>query len=63
MSRIRRIYFARLAGRVFILALCILLFLTRPESLTPLEGMHFFDIPNEKLYNEKNCNQIYRRGM
>ena len=46
MSRIRRIYFARLAGRVFILALCILLFLTRPEIFAPLEGMHFFDSPS-----------------
>ena len=43
MSRIRKIYFARLAGRVFILALCILLFLTRPETFSPLEGMRFFD--------------------
>ena len=43
MSRIRKIYFARLAGRVFILALCILLFLTRPETFAPLEGMRFFD--------------------
>ena len=43
MSRIRKIYFARLAGRVFILALCVLLFLTRSEIFAPLEGMRFFD--------------------
>ena len=42
MSRIRKIYFARLAGRVFILALCVLHFLTRPEIFEPLEGMRFF---------------------
>ena len=46
MSRIRRIYFARLAGRVFILALCVILFLTRPETFAPLEGMRFFDRPS-----------------
>ena len=46
MSRIRRIYFARLAGRVFILALCVILFLTRPETFAPLEGMRFFDGPS-----------------
>lgn len=43
MSRIRRIYFARLIGRVFILALCLVLYVVRPETFAPLEGMRFFD--------------------
>ena len=43
MSRIRRIYFARLIGRVFILVLCLVLYVVRPETFAPLEGMRFFD--------------------
>ena len=43
MSKIRRLYFARLAGRILILILSFTLYFTNPGIFMPLEGMHFFD--------------------
>ena len=43
MSKIRRIYFARLFGRIFILLLSLILFFTGADVFSPLEGMRFFD--------------------
>ena len=46
MSEIRKVYFARLLGRVFILLLGVLFFFTKPEIFAPIEGMRFFDGPS-----------------
>lgn len=46
MSEIRKVYFARLLGRVFILLLGVLFFFTKPETFAPIEGMRFFDGPS-----------------
>jgi len=43
MSETRKIYFARLTGRIFILLLCFVFFFIKPEIFAPLEGMRFFD--------------------
>ena len=43
MSEIRKIYFARLLGRIFILLLGFFFFLTKPGIFAPIEGMRFFD--------------------
>jgi len=43
MSKIRKIYFARLFGRIFILVLSCILFFTKSSVFAPLEGMRFFD--------------------
>ncbi|MBQ4264292.1 MAG: hypothetical protein IJB85_02145 [Clostridia bacterium] len=43
MSKIRKIYFARLFGRIFILVLSCILFFTKSSIFAPLEGMRFFD--------------------
>lgn len=42
MSRIRKLYFARLIGRCVIFVLCALLWLLRPEEFELLHGMNFF---------------------
>ncbi|MBR4040622.1 MAG: hypothetical protein IKJ11_11095 [Clostridia bacterium] len=42
MSTIRKIYFARLIGRIFIFLLSVCLFFFRPGVFAPLEGMGFF---------------------
>ncbi len=42
MSRIRKAYFFRLVCRCVILALCVLLFLIKPETFGILEGFRFF---------------------
>ncbi len=42
-SKTRKIYFARLIGRCFVLILSILLFVFRVEEFQITEGMHFFD--------------------
>ncbi len=42
MSKIRRIYFARLIARIAILLLSIILYFTSPDVFAPLEGMRFF---------------------
>lgn len=42
MSKTRREYFARLVGRIVILAVCVLLWVVRPESFEVLLGMRFF---------------------
>ena len=46
MSRTRKIYFARLAGRCLILALCALLYRFRRGAFAVLEGMNFFRLPS-----------------
>ena len=43
MSRIRRIYFARLIGRILILLLSFTFYLANADVFSPLEGMRFFD--------------------
>ncbi len=43
MSRIRKLYFTRLIGRILILLLSFILYFTRPGTFAPLEGMRFFD--------------------
>ena len=43
MSKIRKIYFVRLFGRVFILLLSFFFFFTNPDVFAPLEGMRFFE--------------------
>lgn len=43
MSKIRRTYMARLVGRCVIFALCILLFIFKPEELNILQGGSFFE--------------------
>lgn len=43
MSKIRKIYFARLIARIIILLLSFLLFFQKPDIFAPLKGMHFFD--------------------
>lgn len=42
MSRIRKLYFARLIGRCVIFILCALIWLLRPEEFELLHGMNFF---------------------
>lgn len=42
MSKTRKIYFARLAGRCLILALCAMLSVFHRDSFSVLEGMNFF---------------------
>ena len=42
MSRIRKIYFARLFARIFILLLSLILYFTGADVFAPLEGMRFF---------------------
>jgi len=42
MSRIRKIYIARLVGRCAIFILCILLFFLKPDEFGILEGNQFF---------------------
>jgi len=42
MSDLRRAYVARLVGRVIIFALCILMYIKRPEELEVLQGVNFF---------------------
>ena len=42
MSKIRRIYFVRLIGRIGILLLSFILYFTKADVFSPLEGMHFF---------------------
>ena len=46
MSQIRKIYIARLIGRVFILLLSFVFFFVKPEIFAPLEGMQFFVKPS-----------------
>ena len=43
MSEIRKIYFARLIGRILILLLSFILYFTKANVFVPLEGMRFFD--------------------
>ena len=42
MSKTRKVYFARLAGRSIILILCCLLYLFRRDTFDVLLGMNFF---------------------
>lgn len=42
MSNLRRAYVARLVGRVIIFALCIFMYIKRPEELEVLQGVNFF---------------------
>ena len=42
MSKIRKIYFARLIARILIFLLSIILYFARPQVFAPLHGMHFF---------------------
>lgn len=42
MSVLRRAYMARLVGRVIIFALCIIMYIKRPEELEILQGENFF---------------------
>jgi len=46
MSETRKIYFARLTGRVLIFLLSILCFFAKPEIFAPIEGMRFFAGPS-----------------
>ena len=46
MSRTRKVYFARLAGRCLILALCAFLYRFRRGAFAVLEGMNFFRLPS-----------------
>jgi len=43
MSRIRKLYFARLAGRILILLAAALLLMLHPKQFDVLTGMRFFD--------------------
>ncbi|MBQ7887608.1 MAG: hypothetical protein IJ313_12065 [Clostridia bacterium] len=43
MSKIRKIYFARLTGRILILLLSLILYFAGADVFAPLEGMRFFD--------------------
>ena len=43
MSRIRKLYFARLFARFFILLLSIVLYAAKADVFSPLEGMRFFE--------------------
>lgn len=43
MSRIRKIYFARLFARIFILLLSCVLYFANADVFSPLQGMRFFD--------------------
>jgi len=43
MSEIRKLYFVRLAGRIFILILSFMFFFLKPAVFIPLEGLRFFD--------------------
>ena len=43
MSRIRKQYFARLAGRILILLAAALLLMLHPKQFDVLTGMRFFD--------------------
>lgn len=42
MSKIRKMYFSRLIGRVIALVLCVLLWLRSPAAFDILQGMNFF---------------------
>lgn len=42
ISKIRKAYIARLVGRCLILAVCVLLWIFKPETLTVLNGGNFF---------------------
>jgi len=42
MSDLRRAYVARLVARVIIFALCIFMYIKRPEELEVLQGVNFF---------------------
>ena len=44
MSQIRKVYFARLAGRCLIFAGCIMMYLFQKDSFAVLEGFHFFRV-------------------
>ena len=46
MSQIRKIYFARLFGRLFILLLSLILFFLKPDIFAPIEGLRFFESPS-----------------
>jgi len=46
MSYTRKIYFARLIGRILILFLCFGFFFLKPEVFAPIEGLRFFDGPS-----------------
>ena len=43
MSKIRKIYFARLFGRILILLLCFAFYFSGAEVFSALEGMRFFE--------------------
>ena len=43
MSQTRKRYFTRLAGRCFVLIICAVLCVVRPQSFDVLYGMNFFD--------------------
>jgi len=43
MSKTRKIYFARLLGRVLILAVCFVCYFLCPQVFAPIEGMRFFE--------------------
>ena len=42
MSKVRKVYFARLIGRIVVLIACAVLFLFRPDEADILDGMNFF---------------------
>lgn len=42
MSKTRKLYVARLIGRIFILIACLLCYILKPDIFSPIEGMRFF---------------------
>jgi len=42
MSKVRKVYFARLVGRIIVFVLSVILFIFRPNEADILDGMNFF---------------------